>query len=75
MRTVKEISDTLETMFMKLKEKAGKDRVEEMAKELKCFATTSDLKTLYEKVIPQLSVFECSMQGFEKGHLQFQEMI
>lgn len=39
------------------------------------FATCSDLKDLYEKVVPQLSCFQTSMEQFSKEHKQFEEMV
>ena len=54
-----------------MKDKANIVQVQQVNDKLKNFASLKDLKELYGKVVPQLSIFEGSMQEFEKGHLQF----
>lgn len=54
-----------------MKDKANISQVQQVNDKLKNFSTLKDLQDLYGKVVPQLSIFEGSMQEFEQGHLQF----
>ena len=60
-KKVEENTQALAKMAQKLSEKAEKIRLDKVAEHQKLLATNADLKDLYEKVIPQLSLFETNM--------------
>ena len=74
-KKAKENVTLVKAVKSQMKDKANIGQVQQVNDKLKNFASLKDLQELYGKVVPQLSIFEGSMQEFEKGHLQFKQML